>query len=474
LMDSTRARRWRQSRRFVLNDRILIAESTLPPAPSIAADLLEIALRLVAVPDTNRADDLIGFSNSLCKLKAVRFKSWTQNELLAFWLNIYHCLMIHGWILLGKPASAKGLSRFQIRVSYLVGLRPVSLREIERVLLRIPQMDPKQAVRVHADARARQILGFCGFCRKRHAPTRDSPPRSPGEVKDSLSPGSSQVSLSSNAQHAFNAKCLPLPRVPTPSWMKFSGHHACLFLGREPETFLIPKQDLRCMLCLNRGNYSCPYEIPVFHVNRLNSELDEVARKFVAEFVHVQDRDGRPVRVDLPESCKAFVKELSPDPKQVLQYFWKFMPSDSVQPHSTTRLKFCKGNEEPRDRSELKKFAYSDPNLMTETFSGLPQVGPEFDAIFGTAQALSKLVAPSPASPTSRHQTTDWVIDMPPPLADAMRDAAGDQENCPPRYSSSSTKVSTTNLSVQPPCKDLSPDHTMDSPDTARSGCIRL
>ena len=147
LMDSTRARRWKNSRRLVLNDRLLVTDWDVPPPPSITQAMLEAVLKLNAQPDMSA---FIAFLNDSCLLKAVRFNGWTQSELLAFWLNLYHCLLLHGFLVLGRPTTKREIQRFHGRVSYLVGPRPVSLREVERVILKVQKGDPKGAARAQA------------------------------------------------------------------------------------------------------------------------------------------------------------------------------------------------------------------------------------------------------------------------------------------------------------------------------------
>jgi len=343
LTDSTRARRWRQSKRLVLNDRVLLPESQLPPSQDFAVDLLHAALRLATQPEAN---NIIALANAACKLKAVQFKSWTDNELLAFWLNIYHCLLLHGWMLLGKPSSAKELKVFKKRVSYLVGLRPVSLLEIERAVLRSLEADTPDRVKAEAGARARQLLGFCGFCRRR------LPPTGRGSLSAKPLPEGTDDEASPNRRKG--AKLPQMPRVPKPSWMmQFSAHPPCLFLGRDPELLVLPKQESRCALVLNRGTESCLPDIPVFHSRYLSKGLNDVARAFVAT-LQVTERDGRAICVLVPESCKALAREFQFKDRLLLEFLWRFMPPERAGLQPSTRLKFCKGNEEPRD---LAKFA---------------------------------------------------------------------------------------------------------------------
>ncbi|CAE8616402.1 unnamed protein product, partial [Polarella glacialis] len=143
LMDHTRARRWgRRRRRLVLNDRNLVNAPSYPLPPSIAGQMLETVLALGDKPATN---DVIAFMDSTCLLKAIRFDGWTDSELLAFWLNVYHCMLLHGLLVFGVPKSQSERKNFHSRVTYLIGATPVSLRELETEILQVPVADPRAA-----------------------------------------------------------------------------------------------------------------------------------------------------------------------------------------------------------------------------------------------------------------------------------------------------------------------------------------
>jgi len=409
--DTTRARRWRNSRRLVLNDRLLLPELSPSPPPSYAADLLEQVLKLGDQPANS---DIIAFSNAVCQLKAIRFRHWTQTELLAFWINIYHCLLLHGYLVLGKPVTAKELQRFRTRVSYLVGLRPISLREIEQAIFRIPEVDPQLQARAHAGAHARAVLGFCGCCRRRRS--AGSPDR---EHEDNMksNPPSVQGSTSTPPRKIVGAQknmmCMPMPQIPKPTWSNrnLREKESCLFLGREPEALAPPTQDLRCILALNRGKKACPPTIPVLHDTALNTELDDVVRRAVQSMVQVElkDREGRALRVKLPDICKPLLTELSTGAKEVLLYLWQFMPPDTPDPASTCKLKFVKGAEEPWERSDLQKFTYTDTNLNQESLNtSQPPAPKEFDAVTATAKALEMLAAQP--SGLTRGSSSDEVV----------------------------------------------------------------
>ena len=243
---------------------------------------------------------------------------------------------MHGILIFGAPQSKSELNNFRNRVSYLIGSRPMSLREIESAMLRVPKTDP-QAAR-QARVRARQLLGFCGLCRGK-APSVPEP-------KSPTSPGSHKA----DAPMCFPK--MPLPKGP---WT-YDKMQACLYIGSPPEIWLPPKQDLRVVLTLNRGTLSSLSAVPVLDAASLDDQLTELAHQFVSTFVEVQLRDGIPQKVTLPVWCRALLQEFRDDEVQLLSFVWKFMSKEAPQlPERKVQLKFKKFPQEFRQRGQFFK-----------------------------------------------------------------------------------------------------------------------
>jgi len=360
LMDSTRARRWRNTRRLVLNDRKLLEGDIRPAKSNLSATILERVITFGEEPATN---ELISFMDATCQLKTVRFDGWKQDELLSFWLNAYHCLLIHGWLLLGTPKSTKEKSRFYSRVSYLIGTGPMSLAEIERIVLHLPHLDPKM-VRAQARARASQILGFCACLRfsKEADDSDDEEEGLDGSPRNRGRAGSI----------GRNSPCLPMPHLPKIPWNLF-GTNACLFLGEDLQPIEIPHQDLRAILTVNRGTKCCLTGIPVFDASFLNAALNDITKQFVWEFIKVQERDGKPVQVTLPYSLMGLKNEMArkSDAQALLRFLWGFLPEAQVEPTVKTKIKFGSvlETQEMRRRVDLHKATYTDPTITTQVVS---------------------------------------------------------------------------------------------------------
>jgi len=405
LMDLTRAKRWRPSKRLVVNDRVLLKEADTVRSPRVVEGMLE---QIINFPDPPSMSDLVSFTDLTCVLKAVCFDGWSQSDLIAFWLNVYHCLLLHGRHLFGMPKSRTELERFYGRVSYLVGLRPVSLKEIEINILRVPIAD-LLAPRTSGRARCGQFFAVCCFCARRQKRgassyrARDTGSKGGSGTHSPVSSGSTtptrqhgkRISKSSESE---SGKCLPQPKIPLPK-IRMQGlfrqnrAHVCLFLGWSPEdpAKSQPAQDLRVALCLNRGNQSSLAGIPMFNAACIGDQLNDVARAFVAEYVRVKFKDGAPTSVTLPHCCRGVKRALINDPQKLLSLVWQFLPGQAEnKTPPPIGFNFLKHHPDPRPLSELSKFRYS--NSVLEVPPALSaHCGPELEVVAGAALACTEL-----------------------------------------------------------------------------------
>jgi len=381
LMDSSRARRWGNRRRLVLNDRILTSAPEKDPDPEIARSLLQEALALGEVP---KAADVTAFLDATCLLKAIRFATWSEAEQLSFWVNIYHCLLLHGFLIFGTPQTKSEMSNFRTRVSYLIGSRPMSLREIETVILHVPRMDP-QAAR-QARARARQILGVFSLCWGKKLP-KTPPNTAPVSPASHFDIGASDT--------LGRPMCLPKMQLPKAPWA--SGKvQACLYLEQPPETWTLPKQDLRVVLTLNRGTLSCLSAIPVLDPEGLEAQLDCMTHQFVSTFVEVQLREGVPERATLPALCRGILQEFQDEERNLLSFIWKHMAKEAAEaaplPERKVRIKFKKYPQDARPRAQFFKA------ILSDVASPHDSKGSTFAALGSAAKAAhSKLLTRGPS-----------------------------------------------------------------------------
>ena len=124
------------------------------PPWAVAAQLLETALCLshasrshasnaAAGERSSRAGELAEWAALLdgtAELKRVDLSTQSGDELLAFWLNVYHLLLLHVTLLLGPPLKAWWLWK---QASYEVGGFAYSLLELEHRVLRARTARPR-------------------------------------------------------------------------------------------------------------------------------------------------------------------------------------------------------------------------------------------------------------------------------------------------------------------------------------------
>ncbi|CAE7234783.1 unnamed protein product [Symbiodinium necroappetens] len=284
-LDATGAGRW-PNIRYVLNDRLLTSAAPHPLSADAAAHLLELALALGSEPSHT---SLAAFLDSTCMLKAVRFNLWSQAELKAFWCNVYHCLLLHGLLVLNTPDSEEKLAIFRRRASYLVGLRPVSLADIETEIFHVPQ---ESAAPPEVESVGKG--GCCGFLggKAARAPTKTS----------ALADTAKQVDQTAAASVELSQKSRVAVECENSSGLATEPVNACMYLDAA-ETWEAPSMDPRVELILSEGAGSC--SIPVLRASSLDRQLDDAASLFVQAQVQTESNGGVVRAVTLPGKCRA-------------------------------------------------------------------------------------------------------------------------------------------------------------------------
>lgn len=137
LEDNSGLDRWQPVRRRVWNDRRLVWTSCTSP---LALSMSLLRATASAKPADGRTSASAEVLSQLCddasELKGVELHRLDRWELLAFWLNVYHALLLHGR--LGSPdlRTLGGFVAFHNRTSYIVAGQTWSLTEIEHLILR--------------------------------------------------------------------------------------------------------------------------------------------------------------------------------------------------------------------------------------------------------------------------------------------------------------------------------------------------
>ncbi|XP_051937639.1 uncharacterized protein zgc:152951 isoform X2 [Hippocampus zosterae] len=76
------------------------------------------------------------YSELAIQLQRVKLLSLSREETLAFFINIYNALVIHGYLRMGAPTNSWQRYRFFNYVSYLIGGEVFTLQDIENGVLR--------------------------------------------------------------------------------------------------------------------------------------------------------------------------------------------------------------------------------------------------------------------------------------------------------------------------------------------------
>ena len=81
------------------------------------------------------ATDWIEFSEKVSNLQSVSLLDLTKSDLIAFFLNIYHTLLLHSFIVLGVPSSGTDWKTLKSSASYEIAGDLMNLRDIDEVIL---------------------------------------------------------------------------------------------------------------------------------------------------------------------------------------------------------------------------------------------------------------------------------------------------------------------------------------------------
>lgn len=137
-------RRWDKIRR-VLNNTYLCLEQPAD-ALSLSAELVRLGL---TAQDSTKGSALQLLKRTSCALKCVNLSDLSPQSLWAFWVNVFHALLLHARILGGLPQGLRQTIAFYNRYSYVVVGHVVSLVEIEHCILRCNLTRPHMQVRRH-------------------------------------------------------------------------------------------------------------------------------------------------------------------------------------------------------------------------------------------------------------------------------------------------------------------------------------
>ena len=154
LTDFTSCGRWLPAERVVLNDCDVAGSSSGGVVEACllehTAELLRCALQLHgastdSAPERDVDYSLWALASGTRRLQGAGLTRLADHQLWAFWVNVFHLLVVHAWLVLGPPDSIPKLVRFYNRSSYIVAGQVFSIAEVEHLVLRRGLSAPRGA-----------------------------------------------------------------------------------------------------------------------------------------------------------------------------------------------------------------------------------------------------------------------------------------------------------------------------------------
>jgi hypothetical protein len=139
---------WKTDKRRVYNYRRIIFKSSLISTLSNhfqqeinPNDLIESILTTIfflCQSDHTRANDRewVKFWDDISLLQTIKLIGLTETQRLAFFLNLYHVMVLHACLMFGPPPAWNHWNAFFNNISYVVSFELVSIAELEYCILR--------------------------------------------------------------------------------------------------------------------------------------------------------------------------------------------------------------------------------------------------------------------------------------------------------------------------------------------------
>jgi hypothetical protein len=86
----------------------------------------------------HRACDVVLASDFCAKaslLQSVTLKGLSKNGLVAFFLNVFHTILLHAFVVLGVPSSGLDWRTLKVAASYEIAGDLMSLKDIDETIL---------------------------------------------------------------------------------------------------------------------------------------------------------------------------------------------------------------------------------------------------------------------------------------------------------------------------------------------------
>lgn len=245
---------WNCGDRLIMNHRQMAFKTPKPGEEFDAMYVVEATLRK-AFEDGIEQDDvkLQEFLDNASRLKLVNANSLREEHRLAFFLNLYHVMVMHATLILGVTDSQPTLVKNFGCLSYQCSDDIFTISELEHCILRanMARLDPVVS---------------------------STNPKAPPAINSRLLRQTSPFKTIPPLSFSF----------PTP---------------RSNFCFALQKPDFRLNFAINFGSPSTPAEVPFYSVETVWEQLEEAARLYLQNNVAIKQRKKEYVCV-LPRLCQ--------------------------------------------------------------------------------------------------------------------------------------------------------------------------
>jgi hypothetical protein len=133
---------WKLDKRRILNCRSIIFTSEGLPerlrecSPcELVESILDKAFK-ISQDESESVSQWISFMNDVSTLQTIDIYDISEVERVALYLNLYHIMILHGFLIFGPPTSWASYPSFVNSVTYIIAFDIVSIAELEHNIIR--------------------------------------------------------------------------------------------------------------------------------------------------------------------------------------------------------------------------------------------------------------------------------------------------------------------------------------------------
>jgi hypothetical protein len=140
---------WKLDKKRILNYRRIVFNPAAMPAKyaqlspnELIESVLANALLLANTDSNNKSNALqwVRFMDEISWLQAINVTKLSENERIAFFLNLYHVMVLHGSLVVGPPPAWNHWNAFFNNITYLFGYEIISISDVDFNILRYDKL----------------------------------------------------------------------------------------------------------------------------------------------------------------------------------------------------------------------------------------------------------------------------------------------------------------------------------------------